>query len=97
MEKTILREARIRGRGVKKRCRKESYITLSSFDENDEKAIAKLYDEIKGLSEKYRTYSLEAYIEVYNIFRDDNGIISRKIFPRFSEHTNYKTFELEVI
>ncbi|VVB80758.1 Uncharacterised protein [uncultured archaeon] len=80
MENKKLRMAKIIGRGIKHRCRKESFICITSTGRDDEETLKNFQTELLAESRKYRTWNLKSFGHIFDV-TSSSGIICAPLMP----------------
>lgn len=94
MHKTKLRIAEIKGKGIKKRCRKEDFICFQAVGIDDNEAIENLAIKIKKESANYKSWDMKKEGAIYDCLKCERGFISHSLFPMIRpEENNYITFD----
>lgn len=100
MEKKIrVRIAQLKGKGIKKRCRKESRIFLQEYAESEELAIDKLRNKYMETLDSLKSHNFNENIEIFDgeehIF-EGGKCLSQILFPDiFPKENNFKRIKRE--
>lgn len=78
-----IRIADIKGKGIKKRCRKEEFIYIDALGQTDKEALINLKNKISEEINNYKNYEFDSCIRLYDAFKTSYGendhIISRPV------------------
>lgn len=98
---TTKRVGVIRGKGIKKRCRKETDIWVEALGDSDEHVREKLKGNLARELSKYRTHSMKEWFECYDVqVTDCEGYqaIQRPLFPDIKpEEYRYRQYDVSVL
>lgn len=99
MKKINVRIAQLKGKGIKKRCRKESHIFLQEYAETEELAIDKLRNKYMETLRDLKTHNFNEHVEVYDGIQDISSLgkgLEYCLFPDiFPEKYNFKRIKRE--